>query len=178
MFKNLYLFSGASLKVLYTLAFDPLRLYYQREVANEADISVGSANRVLPDLVSNGLVMKEEKGKIHIYRYNIDDPAARQLKVLFNVLELKEMVEGIKPHAKRIIVFGSCSRGTDVKDSDVDLFILTDEKDVVTERLRSFNIRRSISPIIVDANDYVNLRNQDRPLYDEVLGGITLWERE
>lgn len=166
------------MKVLYTLAFDPLRLYYQREVANEADISVGSANRVLPDLVSNGLVMKEEKGKIHIYRYNIDDPAARQLKVLFNVLELKEMVEGIKPHAKRIIVFGSCSRGTDVKDSDVDLFILTDEKDVVTERLRSFNIRRSISPIIVDANDYVNLRNQDRPLYDEVLGGITLWERE
>lgn len=166
------------MKVLYTLAFDPLRLYYQREVANEADISVGSANRVLPDLVSNGLVMKEEKGKIHIYRYNIDDPAARQLKVLFNVLELKEMVEGIKPHAKRIIVFGSCSRGTDVKDSDVDLFILTDEKDVVTESLRSFNIRRSISPIIVDANDYVNLRNQDRPLYDEVLGGITLWERE
>lgn len=166
------------MKVLYTLAFNPLRLYYQREVANEADISVGSANRVLPDLVSNGLVMKEEKGKIHIYRYNIDDPAARQLKVLFNVLELKEMVEGIKPHAKRIIVFGSCSRGTDVKDSDVDLFILTDEKDVVTESLRSFNIRRSISPIIVDANDYVNLRNQDRPLYDEVLGGITLWERE
>ncbi len=166
------------MKVLYTLAFDPLRLYYQREVANEAHISVGSANRVLPDLVRNGLVMKEEKGKIHIYRYNVDDPAARQLKVLFNVLELKEMVEGIKPYVKRVIMFGSCSRGTDVKDSDVDLFILTDEKDVVAESLRSFNIRRSISPIIVDANDYVNLRNQDRPLYDEVHRGITLWERE
>jgi len=34
MFKNLYLFSGASLKVLYTLAFNPLRLYYQRESAD------------------------------------------------------------------------------------------------------------------------------------------------
>jgi predicted nucleotidyltransferase len=166
------------LKVLYTMAFDPLRLYYQREIANEANISVGSANRVLPDLVRNGLVTKEEKGKIHIYRYNIDDPAARQLKVLFNVLELKEMVEGIKPHAKRVIMFGSCSGGTDVKDSDVDLFILTDEKNVVAEKVRSFSIRRLISPIIVDANDYVNLRNQDRPLYDEVLRGIKLWERE
>ena len=85
---------------------------------------------------------------------------------------------GSDPNAKRIIMFGSCSRGTDVKDSDVDLFILTDEKDVVVESLRSFNIRRSISSIIVDANDYVSLRNQDRPLYDEVLRGITLWERE
>jgi len=160
------------------MAFDPLRLYYQREIANEANISVGSANRVLPDLVRNGLVTKEEKGKIHIYRYNIDDPAARQLKVLFNVLELKEMVEGIKPHAKRVIMFGSCSGGTDVKDSDVDLFILTDEKNVVAEKVRSFSIRRLISPIIVDANDYVNLRNQNRPLYDEVLRGIKLWERE
>ena len=166
------------MKVLYTMAFDPLRLYYQREIANEANISVGSANRVLPDLVRNGLVTKEEKGKIHIYRYNIDDPAARQLKVLFNVLELKEMVEGIKPHAKRVIMFGSCSGGTDVKDSDVDLFILTDEKNVVAEKVRSFSIRRLISPIIVDANDYVNLRNQNRPLYDEVLRGIKLWERE
>ncbi len=160
------------------MAFDPLRLYYQREVANEADISVGSANRVLPDLVSNGFVMKEEKGKIHIYRYNIDDPAARQLKVLFNVLELKEMIEGIKPYAKRVIMFGSCSGGTDVKDSDVDLFILTDEKDVVAENLRSYDIRKSISPIIVDANDYINLKNQDHPLYDEIHRGITLWERE
>jgi len=122
--------------------------------------------------------MKEEKGKIHIYRYNIDDPAARQLKVFFNVLELKDMVEGIKPYAKRVIMFGSCSEGTDVKESDVDLFILTDEKDVVAEKLRTFNIRKSISPIIVDANDYVNLRNQDRPLYEEVHRGITLWERE
>jgi len=178
MFKNLYMFSGASLKVLHTLAFDPLRLYYQREVANEANISVGSANRVLPDLARNGFVMKEEKGKIHIYRYNLDDPAARQLKVLFNVLELKELVEGIKPYAKRVIMFGSCSGGTDIRDSDVDLFILTDEKDVVAENLRSYNIRKSISPIIVDVNDYVNLRNQDRPLYDEVHRGITLWERE
>jgi len=166
------------LKVLYNLAFDPLRQYYQREVANEAHISVGSANRVLPDLVENGLVVKEEKGKIHIYRYNIDDPTARQLKVLFNMLELKDIVEGIKPHAKRVILFGSCSEGTDIKESDMDLFILTDEKEAVAENLKTLHTRRSISPIIVDVNEYISLRNQDLPLYDEILRGITLWERE
>ncbi|MBN2334152.1 nucleotidyltransferase domain-containing protein [Candidatus Bathyarchaeota archaeon] len=163
---------------IYTLASDPLHSFYQRELAKEAGISVGSANGVLPELVKQELVLLEKKGKIHLYRYNLGDPVARQLKVFFNVLDFKELVTLIQPHAKRVVLFGSCSNGRNVKDSDIDLFILTDEKNLVSAKLKSYNTIRSISPLIVDVNEYISLRNRDKPLYDEILRGITLWEQE
>lgn len=178
MFKNLSLFSGVSLKALYVLASDPFRPYYQREIAEEAQISVGSANRVLPNLVEQELVVKEEKGKIHLYRYNMDDPAARQLKVLFNILELKGLINQIQPHSKRIILYGSCSEGRDAKDSDIDLFILTDDKDAVKEKINRYKMRREISPMLVNANELISLKNRDKSLYDEIQRGIMLWDQE
>ena len=177
MFKNMNLFSGASLKTLYTLALDPMRSFYQREVAKEALVSVGSANRVLPIFVKQGLVTRETKGKVFLYRYNLGDPVARQLKTLFNVLEMKELVDDLRPIAMRVILFGSSSRGRDVKESDVDLFILTNQKDEALKKVRQHEAKRRLAPIIVDVDEYTNLRNKDRPLYDEINRGISLWER-
>jgi len=177
MFKNMNLFSGASLKTLYTLASDPMRSFYQREVAKEALVSVGSANRILPIFVKQGLVTRETKGKVFLYRYNIDDAVARQLKTLFNVLEMKELVDDLKPIAMRVILFGSSSRGRDAKESDVDLFILTNQKDEALKKVRQHEAKRRLAPIIVDVDEYTNLRNKDRPLYDEINRGISLWER-
>ena len=54
MFKNLYFFSVASLKVLYTLVFDPFRQYYQREVD---DLRDAKDMRVSADY---GMVFSEE----------------------------------------------------------------------------------------------------------------------
>lgn len=167
-----------SLKALYVLSSDPFRSYYQREVAEEARISVGSANRVLPNLVKRELIDKEEKGKIHLYRYNLDDPVARQLKVLFNILELKGLVKQIQPHSKRVILYGSCSEGRDVKNSDIDLFILTDDKETVTEKINRYRMRRKVSPMLVNAKEFISLKNRDKPLYDEIQRRIVLWDQE
>ena len=45
MFKELKFITGSALKILYALALDPMRAFYQREMAKEAEVSVGSANR-------------------------------------------------------------------------------------------------------------------------------------
>jgi predicted nucleotidyltransferase len=104
---------------------------------------------------------------------------ARQFKVLFNVYSLNELVEEIKQDCKRIILFGSCSEGTDVKESDVDLFILTNEKNRVKSIVNTYQkAGKRIAPIIVNSNEFIKLRREDKPLYDRILKGILLWESE
>lgn len=178
MFKKLNLFSGSSLKILYALASDPMRSFYQREAAGEAHVSVGSANRILRTLVDWGLVDREKKGKIYLYRFNVDNPVARQLKVLFNVIELEELTTMLKPLTRRVILFGSCAEGIDVRESDVDLFILTNEKEAVSLIIGRHGSKRRLAPLIVDVNEFTKLRNEDKPLYEEITRGITLWERD
>ena len=178
MFKKLKFITRSALKILYALASDPMRAFYQREVAKEAEVSVGSANRTLKVLAEKELVTKEKRGKIFLYKFNTESTVARQIKILFNVNELDELVRTLKKYSTRIILFGSCAEGNDVKDSDIDLFVLTSEKGTVKKIINSYETLRKIAPIIVDANDFVKMRNEDKPLYDSVLRGIRLWETE
>jgi predicted nucleotidyltransferase len=114
------------------------------------------------------------------YRLDMKNPVARQFKTLFNVYSLNELVEKTKQFCQKIILFGSCSEGVDVKESDLDLFILTNEKDRVKSNISDYQrkIQRRISPIIVSSNEFVKLENEDKPLYERILKGITLWESE
>jgi len=178
MFKKLNFIAGSTLKILHALASDPMRSFYQREVAKEAKVSVGSANRTLKVLTEKELVTKEKRGKIFLYRFNTESPVAKQIKILFNVNELDELVKNLKEYSNRIILFGSCAEGNDVKDSDIDLFVLANEKEMVRRIVNSYETSRKIAAIVVNANDFARMRKEDKPLYDDILRGTKLWEKE
>jgi len=114
------------------------------------------------------------------YKLNLREPMVRQFKVLFNIYTLKKLVDVIKQHTRRIILFGSCSQGIDLKESDFDLFILTLEKEYVRGKISDFNRKneRKIAPIVVDATEFASLKKEDEPLYENIERGITLWEAE
>ncbi len=39
-------------------------------------------------------------------------------------------------------------------------------------------ILKRISPIVVNSNEFVKLKKEDKPLYERILKGVTLWESE
>jgi predicted nucleotidyltransferase len=99
---------------------------------------------------------------------------------LFNVFALNDLLDKIKHISERIVLFGSCAEGTDVKDSDIDLFILTSDAETVNREVRRYEqeIDRTVSLIVVDPDELAKMKARDKPLYERISGGITLWERE
>lgn len=177
---NLKHLTPASLTILRFLSDDPMRDFYQREIARAAKVSVGATNQILRILAEKEIVTREKRGKMFFYKYNIQNPVARQLKILFNINDLDELIKKIRDQCKRIILFGSCAEGSDVKDSDVDLFILTNEKDPVKKAINHHEkrINKKISAILVNANEFVRLRSKDKPLHERIMKGIILWQAE
>jgi predicted nucleotidyltransferase len=108
------------------------------------------------------------------------EPTVRQFKVLVNTFELKNLVDRIKKHSTKVVLFGSCSQGTDTKDSDIDLTVITTEKEQVKKTVNEFNQKneRKIAPIVVTMNEYILMKKEDKPLYENIERGITLWEAE
>ncbi|MGC8998679.1 MAG: nucleotidyltransferase domain-containing protein, partial [Candidatus Bathyarchaeia archaeon] len=119
--KKLDFITPTTLKILYVFHEDTMRELHEREVVRKAKVSKGSANKILRKLSEIGILNREKRGRMVFYRLNIKNAVARQFKVLFNVYSLHDLVEEIKQDCKRIILFGSCSEGTDVKESDIDL---------------------------------------------------------
>jgi predicted nucleotidyltransferase len=154
--------------------------FHGREIARRTSVSVGAVNQFLRKFHKIGLVEMTRRGKTNLYRANLKNPVARQFKVLFNVLALSELIEKIKKDSDRIVLFGSCAEGTDVTDSDIDLFILTSDIETIQREIRLYDrkIDRRIAPIIVDSNELAKMKTKDKPLYERISKGITLWERE
>ncbi len=168
------------LKVLYIFHKDPMQELHEREVMRKAKISKGSANSILRRLSETGILERKKTGRMVFYKFDNRSPVARQLKILFNVYSLQKLVDQLKPHCKRIVLFGSCAEGLDVRESDIDLLILTQKREEVMEEVSAYqkNLDRKLSPIIVNANEFTKLKREDRPLYHRIVKGIVLWESE
>ncbi|MEM3404126.1 MAG: nucleotidyltransferase domain-containing protein [Nitrososphaeria archaeon] len=151
-----------------------------REVVRKAGVSKGAVNKILRILADISMLEREEKGRMVFYKLNWDDPVVRQFKVLRSVYSLKGLVNELKNNSKKIILFGSCAQGSNVKSSDIDLFILTSEKDQVRKKINMFNKKaeKNIAPIVVNSNELVKLKHEDKALYYNIDRGIVLWQAE
>jgi len=169
-----------SMRILTALAEDPDREYYQREIAKLAGISIGATSQKLRQLSGDGVVNVRRSGRMMFYRYNLRDSLAKQLKILLNVNAIHGLVQELKSYTKRVILFGSCAEGTNVKASDIDLLLLTDDAKRAREIISKYGtgIAKKVSPIVVNANEFRQLRSRDKPLYERVSRGIVLWEAQ
>lgn len=88
---------------------------------------------------------------------------------------VNKYVEVILAHyeVKAIILFGSYAKGTNHKDSDIDIAIITDDlkcNDVFDEQLNLKKLRRSIDyriePHLIEVADYDNV---ETPFVQEVI---------
>lgn len=174
-------YSAATMAILDTLGRDPETRYHVRAVAERAGVSAGAASMILRALADSELLTVEQTGNMKFYQYNLSNPVARQFKVLFNTSRLNPLADMLKEVAEQLVVFGSVAEGTDVRDSDVDLFVLAENENIVRERLAMF-VRKHyysqpLSPIIMDAAKFARLRREDPSLYQNILRGKVLWER-
>jgi len=159
---------------------DPMQEYHEREVVRRTRVSKGSANKILRLLAGLGFLTRQTRGRMVLYRLNHREAVVRQFKIMVSVYALKKLTDRMKQECRRIVLFGSCAQGTDTKDSDVDLFILTSSKNSVMRKVREFNRTsdRKVASILVDTNEFTKLKREDKPLYENVQRGIVLWERE
>lgn len=167
-----------ALKVLDHFFAHPMAEFHEREVIRATEISKGSANRILRKLAELAILGRSEKGRMVFYRLRASDPFVKQMKAAENVWALRPFVEGFKESARKIMMFGSCAEGTDVAESDIDILILTRDKNAAKNRVSAFNqsSKRRISPIILDMDEFSSMRKDDLPLYERIDRGIVLWE--
>lgn len=180
MFKIMNLITPTSLRLLQTLLGDPMGRYHGREIVRRTGVSVGGANQMLRSFANLGLLSREKQGRMLFYRANMDNPVVRQLKILLTLFQLDDLIRQAKPFSDRIILFGSSAEGTDVKESDIDLVLLTNEKSHLTDMIHRFNTKsqRRIAPIILDPQGFSKLRRENSALFDRISKGIVLWQRD
>lgn len=149
---------------------------YLSQIAIGSGASVSTCYQVLERITKEKLLTKEKMGNLSIYAVNLSDALNRQLKVLRTIELLKPLIERLTPFSRKIILFGSAGEGTDIAESDIDLFILTNEKDEARKIISKVKIGKKIQAIIKNALEFSELREKDKFFYEEIKKGRVLWE--
>ena len=174
---NSMLFSTNYQKVLRLLALHPGRELMASEVRDATGISKAGAHNALRDLATDNLARVQRKGQLSLFHVEPDDPIIRQVKVLINLLEIKDLVESLKEKSHKIVIFGSAASGMDAEDSDIDLFVVSDKPDLVRKLVEKHAGKRHFHLVIRRPLDYVASMKKNKIFYDEVSRGIVLYER-
>ena len=163
------------ISVLTFLSRSPDNEYYVREIAGKVGGSAGGTHGVLRELESMNLIDRRKSGKNVYYRVNSGAAAIPFFKIFITIIELEYMIDSIRDRARKIVLFGSASRGEDTWESDIDLLVITPWPDEVKEYLRKEKVKRKISPVVLSSGELAKLRERDRAFYDEIEKGIILW---
>ena len=141
---------------------------------------MGKTNQVLRRLESDELVSRERRGNVDLYSYNLSSPPARHLKTFFNLSEVDELRRRLRGVINKVMLFGSCAEGTDSKESDIDILVVTVDKEAAAKTIRKVEsgTGRKISAVILTPLEFNGLREKDPAFYEQVNKGITLWQRE
>ena len=167
-----------ALKVLSFLADNPGKELLGSDIQKATCLSRAGVYIALRELIKQKLVFKTRRGKFLLYSVAHDDPVVRQFKILNNILSLTSLISRLKPLSKKIILYGSASRGEDDQKSDIDLFILAKDPQAVKEPLSSIKMKRKIQAVIKSPSELADLKEEDVTFYNEVDRGITLWEEK
>jgi len=170
-------FNSNKQKVLKFLAQNPTQSLMASEIIRDTKISKAGANIALRELVKAGFVKRSIKGKTYLYRVDFHDPLVKQFKVTGTIVELYPLIKKSQKISQQIILFGSASRGENLKDSNIDLFILSRAEEEVRKLIKRFSRHNKIKAILRNPSSFAKLEREDPTFYQEIQRGIILWEQ-
>ena len=172
------IFSTTYQRVLKYLATHPSGEFTEKEIQEGISISRAGANFAIRSLVKDGLIEAGKKGKTAFYSANLKNPLIRQIKVLINLIETRPLILSLQKLSEKITLFGSTASGTNIEESDVDLFVLTDKPKEVLDIVNKSPLAEKIQVVIKKPMDYISMKKKDPVFYDEVSRGLTIWEKK
>jgi len=164
-------------KILKIFFEDPLTEgigFHLREISRRSAIAPPSVKEYLKELEKSGLIIKV-KHRLHkypVYYANRDNEYFKFLKKLDTMMMIREcgLLDYLynKSMADAIVLFGSASIGEDLKDSDLDIFLLSGPVKLELEKYEK-KLSRKINPFFSKS-----LNKLSKELKNNIINGIIL----
>ena len=122
------------IKVLEYFLIYPTEKTYLKELAKKLQISPRSVKIYCDIFDKEGIIIREIKGNMHIFKTNNDNFRVREMKRTYFINLLADLnIEKIAEECASIAIYGSYASGTYDEKSDIDILIIGNEKNVKRE---------------------------------------------
>ena len=178
--------------------FPKLEDLTSKQIEEKSGYSHESTFRILKGLANKKCLIEKKVGKTNVYEFVKDRDLIYQgfinymtkrrldFKQKHQLLykRLYEFLNEVNPEGPAVI-FGSFAKGTETKNSDVDILIIKNKNNIQNE-VQIFKTEYSINiqPVIVKTSDFKNIKKDNLPFWKDlveygiVLDGLDLFFKE
>ena len=157
---------------------DPNKEFHLRELARILKKNPVTIKRHLQGFVKLGVLNCKKERRLEIYSSNTENFYYKEYKKVYNRFKIIE--SGLLNFLKKefnlptIILFGSYERGEDNKNSDVDIFILTEIKKHINLEFYEKKINRPIQLHIMNKKEFQKAKKDNPDLINSIINGSLL----
>lgn len=154
-----------------------------KEIQERVEYSYERLNSALKSLAEKKILIEKQTGKTLVYSLNLQNLYAETMG--FNAYMLGREIEFIKKHKPifnaikkviespfiwGVILFGSYSKGTETKQSDVDLICISDKKKETEQLVKSLKYEANVefSPVILPLHEFPNIKKDNIELWHDL----------
>jgi len=153
---------------------EPTREFNVREVSRILKMSPATASKKLNIIHKERLLKKRKLKMFDFYSADIDSQSYRDVKTYYNITKLRNsgLIEELNKVYLRpsIILFGSAAHGMDIENSDFDILVVSEKKELMKSEKFEKKLNRSIHLFVV--RSVRELKNES--LMNNVANGIVI----
>jgi len=139
------------------------------EVAKKLGLSKGLASKYFEILTKEGVIRK--KGKKFIV---LSNSTVKALKIMLNIRKIKSGIFRRYTFVEAAGLYGSCAKGTNTRDSDVDLWVKIEETGDKELAGLTSELRKKIENVkilVLDDKKLETLKEEDTVFYHSLFFG-------
>jgi len=139
------------LSTLEVFFIEPTRIHFIKEISKKTNIAHTSIKNNINKLLEEKLIIPKESRPFNGYVANRENPNFIFYKKVYNFYSLKNLKDFLetKHYPKLAVVFGSYSLGEDIESSDIDILIISREKEINLKKFEK-ELKREINVLCLD----------------------------
>ena len=155
---------------------EPTRAHYLIEASEKSGLAHTSTKKNLQQLKRLSIIKEflEKRGKRNfpMFKANIESREYKKYKRINNILQVEEsgladfLKEKLMP--KSIVLFGSYSKGDDIEDSDIDIFVECKKEYIDTNKFEKILNRK------IELHFNEDFKKYPKELKNNILNGLIL----
>lgn len=172
------LFSTPFWRVLNFLLQHPDQELMDSEISPQIEkVKKSAVNVALRRLKEIGFIDRHMRGRQAFNRL-VNSLLVTHLKIVSNIVEIKPLTDRMISYCFKIVLFGSRADGTNMTDSDFDIFVVTDNKDEINKLVRKNYPKGQIQLIAKSNEEMLTFQEESPVLRHQIEKGIVLWEKK
>ena len=155
-----------TLEVLRYFLEHPTRKIHAGDLEKEVPLSKVSLLLGLLTLLNEGFLHSTEIGRLKQYCLVRDWPQVKQLKILLTLDKIMPLLEKLHGSGVEAYLYGSCARGEDTEESDIDLLLIGNISG--KEVIGKIGTLEKLNAIYFSFLEYSALARKDKAFYERI----------